>query len=171
MSTTMSKTKTLVTTALLIAVVYIATYLRVPLAPDGGLVHLGSVVLFAISVVFGRRMGAVTGSLGMAIFNLTTEWVVWAPFTFVIRFVMGWLIGTIAHMGGNDGKNVKLNILAGLVGGAWFLPASYVAGAIILSNWAIPVTHIPGNATQVVLMLAMGLPLAAILNRHKKHIS
>jgi len=165
----MSRTKNLVLTALLIAIVFIATYFRVPLAPDGGLVHLGSVALFVISVVFGKRMGAVTGAVGMALFNLSTEWAVWAPFTFVIRITMGYIIGTIAYMGGSEGRNIKLNILAGLVGAAWFIPASYVAGAMILSNWAIPVTHIPGNVTQVVLMLALGVPLATVLMKHKRH--
>ena len=166
----MSRTKNLVLSALLIALVYIATFLRVPLAPDGGLVHLGSVALFAISVVFGKKIGAITGSVGMAVFNLTTEWAVWAPFTFVIRLVMGWIIGTISHSGGQNGKNIKLNILAALAAGVWFIPSSYIAGAIILNNWVIPVTHLPGNATQVVLMLALGLPLTALLNKHKRHI-
>jgi len=40
---------------------------------------------------------------------------------------------------------------------------------MILSNWAIPVTHIPGNVTQVVLMLALGVPLATVLMKHKRH--
>ncbi|MCL2851968.1 MAG: ECF transporter S component [Defluviitaleaceae bacterium] len=167
----MSNVKNLVLTALLVAVVYMATaFINVPLAPDGGLVHLGSVALFAISSVFGKWKGAVAGSLGMAMFNLTSIWVVWAPFTFVIRFVMGYIIGTITHMGGHEGKSLKLNLLAVLAAGLWFIPASYVAGAIILSNWAIPVTHIPGNVTQIVLMLVLGVPLANLLNRHKKHI-
>ena len=170
MSATMSKTKTLVLTALLISIVYIATYIRVPLAIDGGLVHLGTVVLYAVSVVYGRRMGAVTGSLGMAIFNLTTEWAHWAPFTFVIRIVMGYMIGTIANMGDSDGKSMKLNILAGLAGAAWFLPASYVAGAIIIGDWIAPVYHIVGNVSQIVLMFALGVPLVALLNKHKRHI-
>ncbi|MCL2618030.1 MAG: ECF transporter S component [Defluviitaleaceae bacterium] len=166
----MSKVRSLVLSSLLIAIVYIATYFRVPLAPDGGLVHLGSVALFVISVVFGKRMGAVTGSVGMALFNLTTEWVVWAPYTFVIRFVMGYMIGTIAHLGGKNGESMKLNILAVAAAGIWFIPASYVAGALILSNWVIPVTHIPGNATQIVLMAVLGIPLAKLLNRHKRHL-
>ena len=167
----MSKTKNLVLTALSIAIVFVATsVIRVPLAPDGGLVHLGSVALFALSVVFGKWTGAIAGSAGMAMFNLTTEWAVWAPFTFVIRFVMGYIIGYITHMGGSDGGSMRLNLLAVIVSGLWFLPASYVAGAIILSNWAIPVTHIPGNAIQVALMLVLGVPLANLLNRHKKHI-
>ena len=167
----MSKTKNLVLTALSIAIVFVATsVIRVPLAPDGGLVHLGSVALFALSVVFGKWTGAVAGSVGMAMFNLTTEWAAWAPFTFVIRFVMGYIIGSIANMGGCDGSNMKLNLLAVIVAGLWFLPASYVAGAIILSNWVIPVTHIPGNAIQIALMFVLGVPLASLLNRHKRHI-
>ena len=107
----MNKTRDLVLTAFLIAIVFIATFIRVPTTPGGGLVHLGSVALFVISAVFGPKKGAIAGALGMALFNLTTEWVMWAPYTFVIRLVMGFIIGSIANIGGRGGKNIYLSIL------------------------------------------------------------
>lgn len=51
-------TKDLVETALLIALVYIATRfinIRLPIAASGGLVHLGNTMLFIAAIVFGPK--------------------------------------------------------------------------------------------------------------------
>ena len=58
-------TKDLVETALLIALVYIATRfinIRLPIAASGGLVHLGNTMLFIAAIVFGPKKGAAAGS-------------------------------------------------------------------------------------------------------------
>lgn len=164
----MSKTKDLVLTALLITIVFISTsVIRIPLAPNGGLVHLGSVALFAASVLFGKKKGALAGAFGMALFNLMTEWVIWAPFTFIIRAVMGYIIGSIAHTRGANGRSLPLNIAAGIAGGLWFIPASYMAEVMLFGNWLAPVNSITGNLLQLALMFGAGLPIAMMIGRHK----
>ncbi len=63
---TMSSTKTtsteqvrfLTVTAIGIALVYVFTWLiniRLPFAPQGGLIHLGNVPLFIFAILFGKR--------------------------------------------------------------------------------------------------------------------
>ena len=52
------KTKDMVQTALLTALVFVATYfinIRLPIAASGGLVHLGTAMLFISSIVFGKE--------------------------------------------------------------------------------------------------------------------
>ena len=168
----LSKTKDLVLTALFIAIVFIATNIRVPTTPTGGgLVHLGTVALFVISVTFGPRRGAIAGSIGMALFNLTSDWVMWAPYTFVIRLVMGVIVGYIANMGGAGGKTFFLNIAALFAGGLWFLASAYVAQVMIFAvPWEVPLASIPGNMMQIVLALLIGLPLIALVNTHKHRL-
>ena len=92
-------TRDLAETSLLIALVFIATRfinIRLPLASTGGLVHLGNTMLFIAAIVFGKRKGAIAGAFGMGLFDLLSEWAIWAPFTFVVRGVMGYIIGSIA---------------------------------------------------------------------------
>ena len=96
-------TKDLVETALLIALVYIATRfinIRLPIAASGGLVHLGNTMLFIAAIVFGPKKGAAAGAFGMGLFDLLSEWAMWAPFTFVVRGIMGYIIGKIAWSNG-----------------------------------------------------------------------
>lgn len=154
------KTLDLVQTALFAALVFLATSsIRVPVMPGAGLIHTGTVILFIVAVCFGPVKGALAGSSGMALFNLTTEWAVWAPYTFVIRLVMGYLIGWVAHVRGAQGRSWKLNLTALLVSAVWFLPTTYVAQIVIQGvDWRVPMAAIPGNLAQLGLALAFGLP-------------
>ena len=91
-------TKDLAETSMLIALTFIATYfvkIQLPFGGKGGLVHLGTVMLFIASIVFGKKKGAISGAFGMGIFDLVSGFVVWAPFTFIIRGIMGYMIGSI----------------------------------------------------------------------------
>ena len=81
-------TRELVIDAMLIALTYIFTAfvnLRLPIAANGGLIHLGNVPLFLAAIIFGRRTGTLAGAFGMGLFDLLSGWYLWAPFTFVIE--------------------------------------------------------------------------------------
>ena len=162
-----SRTLELVLAALFIALVFIATaFLRVP-APDitgAGQVHLGTTMVFVIAVVFGPKMAAIS-SLGMVLFNLTFGLVPWAPINLISRPILGLIFGGIAHAGGAAGKNIWLNIVAGIAGALWLIPTMYV-GQIIMFGvpWPVPLAAVPNNAMQIVLALVIGLPIAAIIN-------
>ena len=87
-------------TALMTALVYVFTAfinIRLPIAANGGLIHLGNVPLFIGAILFGRRVGAIAGGVGMALFDLLSGWTVWAPFTLVTVGLMGYVVGLIAE--------------------------------------------------------------------------
>src|SRR5690242_5709507 len=95
--------KEIAISGLLIAMVFIATMfinIRLPISINGGLIHLGNVILFTVSIVFGKKKGAIAGAFGMGLFDIVSGWAAWAPFTFVIRGVMGFLVGSIANSKG-----------------------------------------------------------------------
>ncbi|MCL1950139.1 MAG: ECF transporter S component [Turicibacter sp.] len=159
----MKKVQDLVQTSMFIALVFLATSsVRVPVVPGAGLIHTGTVILFIVACAFGPLKGALAGSLGMALFNLTTEWAVWAPYTFVIRFVMGLIIGSIAYSQGRKGRSWKMNLLALFISALWFLPTTYIAQMMIqgieFGDWRIPLLALPGNLAQLALALVIGLP-------------
>ena len=59
-----SSTQRLVYTALAIALVFVCTVfvnVRLPIAANGGLIHLGNVPLFIVAILYGRWMGALAG--------------------------------------------------------------------------------------------------------------
>ena len=167
------KTKDMVETALLTALVFVATSfinIRLPIAASGGLVHLGTAMLVIASVVFGKEKGAIAGAVGMAIFDLSSGWALWAPFTFVIRGVMGYLLGAISYSNNKNGNSNIINILAVIISGIWMIGGYYLTEVILYGNWFSPVASIPGDITQIVMALIIGIPMAKILKKYVKYI-
>lgn len=155
--------------ALLIAIVFVATKfinIRLPISINGGLIHLGNTMLFTAAIVFGARKGAVAGAFGMGLFDIVSGWAAWAPFTFVIRGVMGYLIGTISNMDERNGVSIFWNVVAVLISGIWMIAGYYATEGILYGNWIAPVTSIPGNIIQIVIG-AVGIPLAIALKKTK----
>lgn len=166
----LSKTQDMVLSALLISLVFIATKfinLRLPVSINGGLIHLGNAMLFLTALVFGKRKGAIAGAFGMALFDIVSGWTAWAPFTFVIRGVMGYIIGSMAYGKDRNGNNVFWNISGILISGCWMIVGYYFTEGLLFGNWVAPVTSIPGNIVQIVIGAIIGLPLAKALKRTK----
>ncbi|MGL5717683.1 MAG: ECF transporter S component [Paraclostridium sp.] len=163
------KTRDIVETGLLIALVFIATRfinIRLPIASTGGLVHLGNTMLFISAIVFGKKKGAIAGAFGMALFDLLSEWAIWAPFTFIVRGVMGYIIGSIAWSNDKKGNNVTINVVAIIISGIWMIFGYYITEMILYGNHIKAIASIPGNITQIAIGLIIGLPIAKILKRY-----
>ena len=159
-------TRDLVETSLLIALVFVATKcINFQFGGPGGLVHLGNTMFFVSSIVFGKKKGAISGAVGMGLFDLTSPYAIWAPFTFVIRGVMGYIVGSIAWSKGRRGNNVSVNIIAILLSSVWMIAGYYISEVILYSNWITPISSIPGNITQLVVGLVIGIPTAKVLKR------
>lgn len=166
-------TKDMVETALLSALVFVATYfinIRLPIVASGGLVHLGTAMLFIAAIVFGKEKGAIAGALGMGIFDLSSGWAVWAPFTFIIRGVMGYIIGAVAYSRGKNGNSFAFNFLAVLISAVWMIAGYYLAEIILYGNLLAPIASIPGNITQNIVGAAIGLPAAKAFKRSIRYI-
>lgn len=169
-STVNSKLKDMVISALLIALVFVATRfinIRLPIAVNGGLVHLGNAMLFVAAIVFGGKKGAIAGAFGMGLFDLLSEWAIWAPATFIIRGIMGYIIGTMANSKDRNGKKFLWNIAGIVLAAIWMVMGYYVAEGILYGNWIAPLTSIPGNITQLIIGAIIGIPLAAALKKTK----
>lgn len=135
-------------TAVFIALTYVFTAfvnIRLPIAANGGLVHLGNVPLFIGAIIFGKKTGAIAGGVGMGLFDLLSGWTAWAPFTFIIVTLMGFAVGAITekHHGiGFDALAIGVACIIKVVG-------YYIAEVILFGNWLAPVTSIPGNLVQI----------------------
>ncbi|MCX8130528.1 MAG: ECF transporter S component [Clostridia bacterium] len=164
------KARDIVITGLLIALVFISTKfinITLPVSINGGLIHLGNVALFMSAIVFGGRKGAAAGAFGMALFDIMSPYAAWAPFTFIVRGIMGYIIGSVAHAKGKNGNNVILNTAAIVLGGIWMMAGYYLTEVVLYGNWIAPVTSIPGNVTQIVIGAILGLPAAFALKKIK----
>lgn len=163
-SSNSSRVKSLAITAICLVLVYVFTAvvnIRLPFAPNGGLVHLGNVPLFVAAILFGKRTGMIAGGIGMGLFDLLSGWTLWAPFTLVIVGCMGFVVGSITE----KRKNMGFIVLALIAACAIKIVGYYFAEVVIYGNWVVPFTSIPGNLIQIgvaaVITLIIIKPLQA----------
>jgi uncharacterized membrane protein len=108
-------TRLIVLTALFIAIVTLMTFINVPLfGPQGGLIHLGYVALFPIAILYGKYVGMVAGAVGMALFDILSGWAAWAPGTFLIVGLIGYVVGFLTQNKPNT-LRIALAMLLGSV--------------------------------------------------------
>ena len=105
-STKEDSLKKLVFASILAALTYIVfTFLSIPIptiAGDKVTVHLGNAFCVLGALILGSFYGGAGGALGLTIADLMDPvYIVQAPITFVIKFLMGILVGTIAHKMGH----------------------------------------------------------------------
>lgn len=156
-----SRTKDICISGIFIALTLVATMfinIRLPFMGNGGLIHLGNVPMFLAAIIYGRKTGALAGAFGMGMFDLISGWTAWAPFTFVIVGLMGYVTGAISE---KDSKHPYLrNGFAMFVALLIKIGGYYIAEGIIFGNWIAPIGSIPGNIVQVVTAAIIVLPIA-----------
>lgn len=158
----------LILSAMLIALVFVATVflnIKLPITANGGLVHLGTAMLFISSILFGPKKGAIAGAIGMGLFDLISGWTLWAPFTIVARGLQGYVVGKIAWSKGRNGTSITFNIIAAIVSAPFMLAVYYVCEGILYSNWIAPVASIPGNIVQNVVGIIVAIPVCVVLKK------
>lgn len=151
-------------TGVCIALTLVATAfinIRLPIAANGGLVHLGNVPLFLAAIIFGKRTGAFAGAFGMGLFDLLSGWTLWAPFTFVVVGLMGYVVGKITE--GRIG--FRWNVLAIAAACVIKVVGYYIAEGIIYGNWIAPALSIPGNLVQIGVAAVIVLPIVEIVRK------
>lgn len=112
------------------ALTYIVfTFLSIPIptiAGDKVTVHLGNAFCVLGALILGSAYGGIGGALGLTIADIMDPvYIVQAPITFVIKFLMGALVGVIAHKIGHittekDVKKVLRWTIAATVAGLLF---------------------------------------------------
>lgn len=165
---TMEQVKSMTITAIGIALVYVFTWLiniRLPFAPNGGLIHLGNVPLFIFAIIFGKKTGAIAGGVGMGLFDLLSGWTLWAPFTLVIVGCMGFVMGLITE----KKQGYQWYLVAMAAACVIKIAGYYIAEGIIYGNWVTPATSIPGNLLQIgvaaVIVMIVIVPLKKAANK------
>ncbi|KKE77969.1 ECF transporter S component [Bacilli bacterium] len=162
------KTLDLIITSMLIALVFVSTVflnIRLPIAANGGLVHLGTAMLFISSILFGPKKGALAGAIGMGLFDIIGGWVIWAPITIVSRGLQGYIVGKISWLNGQKGNSLALNLTATIISIPFMVAVYYIGESFLYGNWIAPLASIPGDLVQNVLGIVIAIPICIALKR------
>jgi uncharacterized membrane protein len=142
-------TKKLSLTALFIALVCISTMVfQIPIPATSGYIHLGDSAIMLISCFFGWPFGMIAGGLGSGLADVLSGYAQWAPFTLIIKALMGFAIGKIAHIDDTHSIFNIRNIIANCVGIVIMLVGYFLAGAVLEGSFLVSATSIPSNMIQ-----------------------
>ncbi len=162
-----TKTKNLVLCSLFTALTIVATYInfRLPIPSYGGLIHLGSAILFVAAFVLKPNHAAISVAVGMTLFDVLGGWPLWAPFTFVIRFIQVYLFSSLIQ---NKKNHYGIIFTAYILCCLWEMAGYYVAEGIIYANWVAPLASMPSELIHNVIGILAGLPLAILAQKALK---
>lgn len=134
-------------------------YIQVQIIPaKGGLVHLGNVPMFFAAAFFGKRVGAICGGVGMALSDVLSPWIVYAPATLIVVGLMGFVFGLIVKK-----KPTIVNlIVATVVVLAIKLVGYYLFEVLLTSSFVVPLASIPGNIMQIVTGAIIAIPIILV---------
>lgn len=168
------KTLILVTTAMMTAMVMIATtFFKIPNAM--GYVHLGDGFVLLAAIILPKRYACFAGGVGAGLADIYGGYAVWAPWTFVIKIVMVLIVqlffDILIKRASNENHAAKLvgipfaELFAYVLAVLWTAAAYYVAQGFIYGNWAAPIADVPGNLLQASVGAAVAITVSVALSK------
>jgi len=161
-----TKTKKIVTAALLAALTCVVTMtIKVP-SPLKGYLNLGDGIVLLIGWVLSPTYGFLSAGIGSALADIFSGYVTYAPATFVIK-------GTMAVLAFYGFKllNKKLNgmfsrIISGVIAEI-FMVFGYFVFEGILYGFVPSMVNIPANSIQGIAGLIIGIVLVKVFEKNK----
>ncbi len=147
--------------AIFSALTYIATWINVPMwGANGGLMHLGTLVQTTVALVFGPFVGAMSGAIGMTLFDYFSPYAVWAPVTLVVRLLAGLVIGLAVNQ-----KSIWIRIGLLVSGSLVVVLGYYVGAALIYGDWLLPLPWTIGDLVTAIVSSIAAFYLAPLVSR------
>lgn len=162
---------TVVMTGLMMGLILVATSLfKVPVPLSQGYVHLGDGMIFLAVLLLGKRNGALAAGLGSALGDLLGGFALWVPFTFVIKFLMAYLMGVVIDLLEKHGHPLaekfsvsSAEVLGMVLGSAEMCAGYFLVERVLYGNWAAAAVGIPWNIGQAVVGMIVAFVVAAAL--------
>ncbi|HKM28998.1 MAG TPA: ECF transporter S component [Anaerovoracaceae bacterium] len=161
------KTNKVVLTALMMCMIILATmFIKVPTPFTQGYVHLGDAMIFLSVLLLGKNRGALAAGLGSAMADVLGGYVAWAPWTFIIKVLMAWVMGIFIERMVKSQKHHRtllgvpvIEIIGMVFSGIVMVIGYFVAGGFLYGNWLSSFLGIPWNIGQ----FAVGVVIATVL--------
>lgn len=158
-----NRTTDMAYTALMAALVFVATYIiKVPNPATGGYSHMGDCMIFLAVVILGRRNGSIAAAIGGALSDLLSGAAAWVLPTLVIKFIMAFMVGTIIASDPLDRKKQ----LGGAIAGGIFQIIAYTLVKIALIGTGPAILSIPNVTIQTTVGIVLFAVLVNVLMRH-----
>lgn len=165
----------IVQVAVMAAIVCVTTFtIKVPTYT--GYTHIGDSMVLLSVMLLGTKKAVIASSIGMGLTDIISGYVVWAPFTIVIKGVMALIAGKIIYNNKKNEDKLLVNLIAFIIAGLWMVVAYYFSGAIITryilfksatlqQSLILALKEIPSNLVQATVGIIIALPLGKALKK------
>ncbi len=154
---------------ILSAIVTIFTVVvRIPIAPTRGYINLGDVAIFFAAFVFGPVTAFIAGGLGTALADILGGYAQWAPISFVIHGLQGFLVGIIYSffVKEESGRvNIFWQALFCFLAGSIVMVSGYFLAGVLMVGPGAALVEVPGNIIQNLAGAVGGLLLSAAVEK------
>lgn len=154
-----SLSKTLALSGAVAAVVLAATMVGIHVPAFRLSFNLGEAAIYTAALLWGRKIAGPAGGIGAAIADLLSGSAVWAPITFVVKSLEGYLAGSLAERAIASQRRPGWTSLAPA---AAVMVVSYSLAAWLLYGKAAVFVEFPGDLLQVSLGGAIALTVARL---------
>lgn len=132
-----------IVTALFISFIFICTrFLQFPIG-NSGYIHLGDAFIYLACVALPFPFAAIAAAIGASLADITSGYLIWAPFTFIIKGIMPIFFTSRAGKF-LVGKNIFALLFAALINAGGY----YLAEVFLFGNFISPLMSIPLNLLQ-----------------------
>ncbi|MFI3175053.1 MAG: ECF transporter S component [Bacillota bacterium] len=154
--------KELCNVSMMIALVCICTMVFSVPVSSYGYVHFGDSMILFVAVIFGKKYGMLSGGIGSALADVLLGYGYWAPFTLVIKGLMGFVAGKVAESNRDTVKFLTpMNVLGGVSGSIVMVVGYFFASIVLLGGVEAAALAVMPNVLQggagVVIFVAMGI--------------
>ena len=150
----------IVLAGLFAALIFVMTaYLpRIPTAR--GYIHIGDAAIYLSASILPKPFAAVAAALGGFLADALTGYMIWAPYTLIIKACL-----TLAFTSRGGAIMNARNFLASVAAFPITIGGYYAAAMLITGSAAVPLAEIPANAVQAAGSLALYMLFAASMDK------
>lgn len=157
-------TKYIIYVGMFSALCTIATFIKIPFG-NGAMVHLGSAMIFTLAILFGGKYAGPAGAIGSAFFDLLLGFSPYTLWSFVIKGIAGFIAGSIAHIGNNNGNNLFINLLGLFAASLWTLVGYIIAWTFVIGSFEAALLNIPSSLMSSSMGIIVSIPLSLALRK------
>ncbi|MCF6464464.1 ECF transporter S component [Clostridium sp. Cult2] len=152
--------KLLVRYAVLIALTTIMTMvIHIPTVGTEGYLNLGDMVVFLAALTLGKKGGFIVGGFGSAMADLLLGYTHYAPITFIVKGLEGYIAGSLLETKVGKEKPIIATSIGGIfMAFGYFIPEIFMYGKGAIAS-------IPGNIMQGLLGAITSVVLYTALKR------
>ena len=155
----MIKTKRIVMSAMLAALVCVATMIiKIQLTPNG-YINLGDGVIILSGWMLGPLYGFLAAGIGAALADLFSGFVLYAPVTFIVKGLMAVASYYVI-------KKLKSVIFAAILAEIVMILGYYIFEGFVY-GFGTALLSMPGNAIQSIAGIVTGTLLVKMLQKHR----